>query len=44
MGDHFLRVALHQDFAVVHDVGAIDDFEGFAHVMVGDQHADFGGA
>ena len=37
---HFLRAAFHQYLAVVHDVGAVDDFQRLAHVMVGDQHAD----
>ena len=29
-----------EDAAVVHDVGAVADAEGFAHVVVGDQDAN----
>ncbi len=40
MRHDLLRQALHQDHAVMDDVGAIDDFQRGADVMIGDQHAD----
>src|ERR1700722_15299111 len=37
---HRLRLALHQNLAVVENIGPIDDLQRFPHVMVGDQHAE----
>ena len=38
--DHLCGGPAHQDFAVVKDIGAIDDLQCFLHVMVSDQHAN----
>ena len=40
MGNHFVGCAVHQHLAVIDDVGAIDQAERLAHIVVGDQHAD----
>src|SRR3546814_16887913 len=40
VGDDFVWGAFHQHYPVVDDVGAVDDLQGLAHVVVGDQHAD----
>ena len=32
--------ALHHHLAVMHDVGAVDDLKRFAHIVLGDEHAD----
>src|SRR5689334_5045740 len=37
----FVRSPASEDGPVVDDVSAVADAQGFAHVMVGDQHADF---
>ena len=33
---HLFRRTAHQDRAIMKDVGAIDDFQGLAHIVVGD--------
>ena len=40
IGNDFVGCAAHQDFAVVQDIGAVNDFERFAHVVIGDENAD----
>src|SRR3984885_2590148 len=40
MRHDLVRPALHQHLAVVHNVGAIDDAQCLAHIMVCDQHAN----
>src|SRR6056297_700819 len=37
---HFIRGARHQNLPVMQDIRAIHDFERFAHIVIGDQHAD----
>src|ERR1700730_6459531 len=40
MGHHFVRAALHQQLAIMHDVGAVDDLQRLANVVIGNQHAE----
>ena len=40
VADDFIGRATHQHFAVVQDIGAVNDFQCFAHVVIGDQHPD----
>src|ERR1700736_1036926 len=40
VGDDLLRRAFHEHAALMKDVGAIDDVERLAHIVVGDQHTD----
>ena len=40
MGDDIGGGAFHQNMTVVQDIGAVHDLEGFAHIVVRDQHAD----
>ena len=35
--DEEVAGALRQDFALVEQIGAVDDFEGLAHVVIGDE-------
>ena len=37
---HFLGGALHQQLAIVQDIGAVDNLECLTHIVVGNQHAD----
>ena len=36
---NFLWCAVHQNMAIMQDIGAVDDAEGFPHVVIGDQNA-----
>src|SRR5690625_789663 len=40
VGDDLSGGAIHQNLAIMQDIGAVDDLERLAHIMVGDQHAD----
>ena len=35
----FLGIAIHEDRSVMQDISSINDLQGFAHVMIGDQDA-----
>ena len=37
---HIVRGSRHQYLAIVQDIGTVDDFQRFAHVVVGNQNAD----
>src|SRR5690606_29304659 len=36
----FFRIALGEDLPVIDDVGAVDEAQRLAHVMIGDEYAD----
>ena len=38
--DHFIRCSLHEDGAVMNDVGPVDDVECFPHIVIRDQNAE----
>ena len=38
VADHLVRRAFHQHSAVMDDISAVDDIEGLANVMIGDQN------
>jgi len=40
MGDDVVRAALGQHMAAMDDIGAVDEAERLAHIVVGDEHAD----
>src|SRR5690606_32697780 len=40
IADDIVRPPLHQNASVVDNVSAIHDVQGFANIMIGDQHAD----
>jgi len=43
IADDFRRMPMRQHLAGMDDIGAIDQAERFAHIVVGDEHADAAG-
>jgi len=38
--NHFFGATGHKYFAIVQDIGPVDDFERFTHIMVSDENTD----